>query len=404
MDRRHFLKTALALGCAPAAMPLVTHATFAAAPGEARLVVIILRGAMDGLDVVRPEGDPAWPGLRPTLAAEPGLPAGGAFALHPALTGLHALWQAGEAGAFHAVATPYRNVRSHFDGQDLLEAGTAPGAPPALMRTGWLNRMLAAMPGLTAHTAFAVGREAMPVLAGPAPAGSWAPDAALDLGAQAQRLLEAIYHDDPLFRDAAAEALLLSRAEAEAPPPDEDEGMAAMAAPASPVPGAAALREIDRFAAFAAERLRAETRICALSLAGWDTHRGQASAILRPLARLEHLVLRLRADLGPAIWAQTAVLAVTEFGRTVRENGSGGTDHGTGGVALTAGGALRGGSVRGRWPGLADLHDGRDLMPTIDVRAVAAWTMRGLYGLDRRFLETTVFPGLDMGDDLRVVL
>ena len=196
---------------------------------------------------------------------------------------------------------------------------------------------------------------------------------------------------------------MLSRAEAaEVAAPGED-GASAMAATA-PEPVAVALREIDRFAAFAAERLRADTRICALSRAGWDTHRGQASAIVRPLARLERLVLRLKTDLGPAVWARTAVLAVTEFGRTVRENGSGGTDHGTGGVALTAGGALRGGQVRGRWPGLGDLYDGRDLLPTTDVRAVAAWTMRGLYGFGRGFLEGTVFPGLDMGDDLRLVL
>ena len=192
MDRRRFLRAALALGCAPAAMPMLSHATFAAAPGEGRLVVVILRGAMDGLDVVRPEGDPAFAALRPALAMAPGLPADGAFTLHPALTGLHGLWQAGEAGAYHAVATPYRDARSHFDGQDLLEAGTAPGAPEALMRTGWLNRMLTALPGLTGQTAFAIGREAMPVLAGPTPAAAWSPDAALHLGGPAQRLLEAI--------------------------------------------------------------------------------------------------------------------------------------------------------------------------------------------------------------------
>jgi uncharacterized protein (DUF1501 family) len=414
-NRRGFLRTALALGCSAAAMPLLTHATFAAAPGDARLVVVILRGGMDGLDVIRPEGDRAFAALRPGLAAEPGLPAGGAFTLHPALVGLAPLWAAGEAGAFHATSTPYRDQRSHFDGQDLLEAGTAMDAPLALRREGWLNRMLQAMPGLPAETAFAVGREAMPVLSGSAPFTAWAPDTALRLGAQGQRLLEVIYHDDPLFREAAADAFLLAQAEAEAEAiaaaaeaagmDDPDAEMAPMAAPALDAP-ARALAEIDRFAAFAAGKLRAETRIAALSLAGWDTHIAQDGAILRPLARLERLVLRLRADLGPEIWGRTALLAMTEFGRTVRENGSGGTDHGTGGALLFAGGALRGGQVLGEWPGLHDnaLYDGRDLMPTRDVRAVAAWTMRGLYGFDRGLLERTVFPGLDMGGNPRIVV
>jgi uncharacterized protein (DUF1501 family) len=395
-------------------MPLVSHATFAAAPGEGRLVVVILRGAMDGLDVVRPEGDPLYAALRPRLAAEAGLPAGGAWTLHPALGGLAELWARGEAGAFHATSTPYRDQRSHFDGQDLLEAGTAMDAPLALRREGWLNRMLRAMPGLSAETAFAVGREAMPVLSGSAPFTAWAPDTALRVGAQGRRLLEAIYHDDPLFRDAADDALSLAAAEAEAVAAaaeaaamvDPDAGMA----PAMPAITLAApeqaLAQVDRFAAFAAERLRAETRIATLSLSGWDTHVAQGRAIVRPLARLERLILRLRADLGPAVWGRTAILAMTEFGRTVRENGSGGTDHGTGGAMLFAGGALRGGQVLGAWPGLADnaLYAGRDLLPTRDVRAIAAWTMRGLYGFDRAFLETTVFPGLDMGDDPRIVL
>ena len=98
------------------------------------------------------------------------------------------------------------------------------------------------------------------------------------------------------------------------------------------------------------------------------------------------------------------MLAVTEFGRTAHANGSRGTDHGTGGALLYAGGALRGGRVMGDWPGLTELYAGRDLLPTRDVRAFAAWTMRGLFGLDRTLLETTVFPGLDTGDDPSVLL
>lgn len=380
MDRRHFLKATLAVGCAPAAMPFLTSATFASAPGENRLVVVILRGALDGLDLLRPWGDPAFAALRPRLAAEPGLPLDAFFSLQPHLGGLMDLWRAGELGFHHAVATPYRDRRSHFDGQDLLEAGTAEDAPRALRRTGWLNRLLQTLPDARAQTAFGLGREALPILAGPAAASGWSPDQQLRLGSQGRALLQALYQDDPLFAGPAATALDLSRSLA-------PEGG-----------GQGPLAEVDRFAAFAAGRLREETRIVALSLGGWDTHANQGRALRAPLARLEHLILRLRAELGP-LWGRTALLALTEFGRTAAENGSAGTDHGTGGAMLYAGGALRGGRVLGRWPGLGRLLDGRDLEPTADVRASAAWVLRGLYGVDRAALETTIFPGLSLGED-----
>lgn len=379
MDRRRFLTGTLALGCAPAAMPFLTHATFASAPGENRLVVAVLRGGLDGLDLVRPLGDPAYGALRPGLAE--GADLGGGFALHPtAAAALMPLYAAGGLGFVHAVATPYRARRSHFDGQELLESGTAPDAPPALRRTGWLNRVLAALPGAQAATAFGLGREALPILAGPALASAWSPETRLRLGGQGRRLLSALYRGDPDFEGPAATALALSRALAPEPP------------------GQGPLAEVERFAAFAAERMRAETRIIALSLGGWDTHADQARAIARPMERLAHLILRLQAELGP-LWDRTAVLALTEFGRTAALNGSGGTDHGTGGVLVHAGGALRGGRVLGRWPGLANPLDGRDLEPTGDVRAGAAWVLRGLFGLDRGVLERSVFPGLDLGAD-----
>jgi len=114
--------------------------------------------------------------------------------------------------------------------------------------------------------------------------------------------------------------------------------------------------------------------------------------------------MTLKEGLG-AEWQKTTVLAMTEFGRTARENGSQGTDHGTGGAMLMAGGALSGARVHGRWPGLseADLYARRDLMPTADVRAYAAWIMHDLFGLDQNTLERSVFPGLDMGARLRLL-
>jgi uncharacterized protein (DUF1501 family) len=357
-----------------------------AAPlGDHRLVVVILRGAMDGLDLVRPTGDALLARYRPTLAQAVGPDLTGYFSLSPELADLMPLWQAGQLGFVHATSTPYRNMRSHFDGQDILEAGTGLDLPDGSVRDGWLNRMLQAVPGLTAQTAFAIGTQSAPVLAGPAPVANWQPDLRLDLTAQSRLLLDHVYHDDPLFRDAATEAINLTES-------IDPTGMAA---------SQGRLADIDRLTDFAADRLREHTRIAAFSLNGWDTHRNQTGGITAPMRRLERVVLRMSDRLGPQIWDKTLLVAMTEFGRTVAENGTKGTDHGTGGAMLLAGGALRGGRVLGPWPGLdeAALYQRRDLMPTTDVRAWAGWAMRGLYGFDRALLEGSVFPGLTMGDD-----
>jgi len=394
LNRRLFLQGSALIGCSAAAHPLMSTATFAAAPGENRLVVIILRGAMDGLDLVQPRGDAGFARYRPGLAAlavgEEGgaLPLDDFWAAHPGLAGLMPLWAAGELGFVHATSTPYRDKRSHFDGQDLLEAGTGMDVPVGMARDGWLNRMLQGMPGVQSQTAFSVGAEEMLILSGAAPASNWAPASRLDLSAQARLLLDHVYHDDPLFRDAATEAVEIS------------EGMA----PGDKM-GGDANRQPLKLAEFAAARLREETRIASFSVGGWDTHRNQPGAMKAGLRRLSGTVLALKDGLGP-VWGKTAVLAMTEFGRTVRENGSNGTDHGTGGAMLVAGGAVRGGRVHGHWPGLAeaDLYAGRDLMPTSDVRAWAGWAMRGLYGLDAGLIEGSVFPGLQMGADPGLLL
>lgn len=401
MERRFFLRGAAVLGCSVAAHPFLSTVTLAGAEGghplgEHRLIVIILRGAMDGLDVLQPYGDPLFAQYRPTLAAGAGAAdLDGYFALHARLGALMPLWRAGELAFAQAVSTPYRDKRSHFDGQDMLEAGTGTDVPLGAARDGWLNRLLQTVPGLQAETAYAVGGEAVPLLAGLAPMRSWTPDTALEMSSQNRLLLEAIYHDDPLFRDASTEAMDLAAGIMGDP----------VAAPAAKGSDPARLAEIDTLVDFAASRLLEDTRIAAFSQNGWDTHRGQTQAIGRSLTRLERTILRLREKLGP-VWRTTTVLAMTEFGRTVRENGTNGTDHGTGGLMLMAGGAVRGGRVYGRWPGLAeaDLYDQRDLMPTSDVRAYAAWAMARGYGMERRVLETSVFPGVDLGDDPKFML
>lgn len=386
LSRRLFLKSGALIGCSAAAHPLLSAITLAAAPGENRLVVIILRGAMDGLDVFQPYGDPNLRALRNSLSSGPdggAVDLDGYFALHPALAPLMPLWTAGEMGFAPAVSTPYRDKRSHFEGQDMLEAGSGTDLDLARQRDGWLNRLLQQMPQYGSETAYSIGLEDMRILDGAAPAKSWAPETRFRISAQGRRLLEHVWHDDPLFRETGGQAIEIV-----------GEGIAPVRTDAGPTRDARAL------ALFAARRLSGETRIASFSLPGWDSHARQPQVIERALQRLAAAILTLREELGP-VWGRTTVLAMTEFGRTARENGSGGTDHGTGGAMLMAGGAIRGGRAIGGWPGLgeSDLYAGRDLMPLRDIRAYAAWVMRDLYDIPRDLLERSVFPGLDMGTD-----
>ncbi|UWQ93312.1 DUF1501 domain-containing protein [Rhodobacteraceae bacterium M382] len=400
LSRRRFLSQTAGLGCTLAASPVLTPVTFAAAPWETRLVVIILRGGMDALDVIQPYGDPDYAALRRTLKGGPESGAAdldGFYALHPALMPLRPLWDRAELGFVHAVSTPYRDKRSHFDGQDLLEAGTA-GLDG---RTdGWLNRLLQTVPGAGPRTAFALGRDDMKLLRGPAGVSNWSPEANLVMSPQAERLAGLVMQEDPLFHTALNEALDLSRAEMGgtrlADQMDEgiDEKMAPMTMP-KPQKG----RMHRQIAAFAARQLRGDTRVASFSINGWDTHSRQKAGLRAALGRLAETILEVQTGVGPDVWSKTAIVALTEFGRTVRENGTGGTDHGTGGAMVLAGGAIRGGRVQGHWPGLkeADLYARRDLMPTADVRAQVAWILRDVAGLDQTTLENTIFPGVDMG-------
>jgi uncharacterized protein (DUF1501 family) len=311
-----------------------------------------------------------------------GIDLDGYFALHPALRRLMPLWSRGELGFVHAVSTPYRDKRSHFDGQDLLEAGTATLGEGA--RDGWLNRLLQEVPDLEADTAYAIGTGELRLLEGRAPVANWAPEAKLRLSSQALRLAELVMERDAPMHAALAEAEILAQSV---------EGDAR---------GGRAHQQIARFAA---SQLRGDARVAAFSLNGWDTHRAQSRNLTRSLGRLAETLTTLRNDLGANAWGKTAVVAMTEFGRTVKENGTGGTDHGTGGLILLAGGAIRGGQVFGRWPGVAEnaLYQKRDLMPTADVRGPAAEILQGMTGVSRAALESVVFPGLQLGAPLGVL-
>jgi uncharacterized protein (DUF1501 family) len=377
------------LGLAAAATIGGVKFALAAAPTDKRLVVIILRGALDGMAAVVPYGDPALSGLRGEIVPpEPGQPEGlrdlgGFYGMHPALAGLHAMYQANEATVIHAVAANYR-VRSHFEAQDYLESGA-----DHRMTSGWLNRVVGAMPAASMPSAtiqrpegeaLALGVAVPLLLRGPAPVSNWAPHGFAQPLPELYAAIADLNHADPVTGPAIREGMrargFSSAVMAGDEQPGEKYGFPALARSAGQM-----LRAVDG------------PRIAALEIGGWDTHTAQASRLTGPLKQLDQGLVALKTALGPA-WAQTAVLVMTEFGRTARVNGTRGTDHGTGTVAFLAGGAVAGGTVRATWPGLGagQLYEDRDLAPTTDLRSVASGLLAQHLGLTAPALAQ-VFPG-----------
>lgn len=351
-------------------------------PGEARLVVVILRGAMDGMHVLVPYGDPDYAALRgPMALAGPGQDGGvrdlgGFFGLHPQLGGLHGLYAEGMLLPVHAVAGPYR-TRSHFDGQDLLEGGAE-----QRLGSGWLNRALAALPepAVGARRGLSLGLGLPLLMRGEQPVGMWAPPRPSRPEPDLYLRMAEALHDDPVLGPGVVEGLRSRGFAAEA---------LALGAPIEARGG------IERLAAAAGRMLANPTgpRIAALETGGWDTHAGQAERIAPVLANLDAGIVALRRQLGTA-WLHTVVLCITEFGRAARVNGTLGTDHGTGGAAFLAGGAVAGGRVLADWPGLGQgrLFENRDLQPTRDLRALAKGLLRDHLGLPDAAVAAA-FPG-----------
>ena len=377
------------VGSASLTAMLPARIALAAPPTDRRLVVVVLRGALDGLAAVPPYADPAYRAQRGSLALEEpssgdgALDLDGRFGLHPALQPLHALYAEQQMIAFQAVATPYRS-RSHFDGQDLLENGTA---SPHGARDGWLNRALS-LYGDDRQRGLAVGNTVPLVLRGTAPVGSWSPRTKLRADDDFLTRLTALHKQDPVLGPAYQEAV---RAQAMS---DEVLGRD-MGGKRKKVRGANALPNL---AENVAKLLMHEdgARVAVLEAGGWDTHASQGVLTGRLAGNLKALgagVDALRRVMEP-VWDKTAVLVVSEFGRTVRPNGTKGTDHGTGGIALLLGGGLEGGRVIADWPGLADdrLYQGRDLAPTTDLRSVLKAVMIDHLGLPARDVEERVFP------------
>ena len=372
LSRRRLLASSgltLAAGLTPA-LP-----AFAGAD-ERRLLVVILRGGMDGLAALPPLGDPDFAGLR-TAGAAP-LPLDGFFGLHPALPTLARLWARKEMIGFHAVGTPYRE-RSHFDAQNVLESGLD---GPSGSADGWLNRAVAER-GAPAGYAMGVGIRPPLVLRGRVTVGSWAPNALPQADESTLARIAALWREDPLLAPHIASALEQQRMTA-----GLDEGIEGTRQ---------SRRRLEPLMKGAAELMSTPDgpRVVAMDDTGWDPHTNEANRLDRKLAELEAGLELLVGGLQP-VWRHTAVLVVTEFGRTVRINGNQGTDHGVGGAAFLFGGAVDGGRIVSEWPGLAprDLIQGRDLRPTIDLRNLFRALLHDHLGYASAALGERVLPGV----------
>lgn len=379
--RRHLLAGA----GAAATLAFPSFAFGQAQATDRRLLLVILRGGMDGLSAVPAVGDPAYSGLRgrlaiPTTGENAALPLDATFGLHKNLSRLHALYRAGELLPVHACATAYRE-RSHFDAQNVLETGAA---APFARSDGWLNKALAAMPRSRAEMGMALSAQAPLVLRGPTPVATWSPSALPEVDDGTMQRLMSLYESrDPALANALASAIAANGVAMESGAGD----MSARGA-----------RSLSPIAQIAARFLKDDSGPIAavIETGGWDTHANQGldqGPLARNLTALDEGLDAFKAEMGAA-WRTTLVIVVTEFGRTAAPNGAGGTDHGMAAAAFLAGGAVRGGRVLADWPGLAqrNLYEGRDLRPTTDLRGVLKGALHEHLNLPTSALDGDIFP------------
>ncbi|HXR86114.1 MAG TPA: DUF1501 domain-containing protein [Stellaceae bacterium] len=382
--RRDFLGMA-AGAFAIAGLP---HAVFAAVPGERRFVVVLLRGALDGLASLPPIGDPHYAEKRGALALaqDACIPLDPGFALNPGLKALEPYYRKGELLLVPAAGNGYR-TRSHFDGQDLMECGLSAKTHET---DGWLNRALALLQPMSSRNAekrlgLAVGGAVPLLLRGAVPVASWEPAGAKVADADFVTALGPLYAQDALFGPALQLGLKT-----------QNFSDAVLGESAPKGPGGFGPKAFAPLAGAAGKLLAAEDgpRIAALEMYGWDTHVAQGTVqgrLYENLAGLAEGFDALAQNLG-ASWQNTVVIATTEFGRTVAVNGTNGTDHGTGTLMFVMGGAVRGGRIYGDWPGLAQLEENRDLRVATDSRSIAKGILRDHLGIDLASLNAKVFP------------
>ena len=387
--RRSILKTMTAAG-ALSLWDAPIRFAFASVPTDRRFVVVILRGALDGLAAVPPHGDKDYSSVRGSLAL--GSSGSGAlhdldgfFGLHPALNNVKAMFDAGEAAIFHNICSPYRD-RSHFDGQNVLESG---GSGPHVLNDGWLNRALLPMGLGDGEHALAVAQTPPLLLSGAAHATSWMPASMPAPDEAFLARMRLLYAKDPTLLSSLNSALDL-----------QAQSQAAMDDPAARpnMGGGAGYGNLTPLFAGAGKLLAGADgpRVAVLDAGGWDTHFNEGAAegqLPRRLQALDSALDALKTSLGPA-WTKTAIVMATEFGRTVHPNGSGGTDHGTGGAAFVLGGAVDGGKVHAEWTGLSSsaLQDGRDQPARTDLRALFKGLLAEHMGVSNAALNSDVFP------------
>lgn len=351
-----------------------------AAGQEERLLIVILRGGMDGLHVVPPIGDPSYQSCRGTLALDPSKHRSldGFFYLNSCMPNFYSAYKAGDAAVVNAIAPPLR-VRSHFECQYNLEAGIG-GELARSSPSGWMNRLLAALPAGSAVKVdgLQVGPPPL-ILAGSAPVLAWSPFRSWASAAY-NASLQAIYD----ARDPALASMLRS-------------GLQTNEMANSLLPPGASSQDLN-LAFYGAGRLMSAAtgpRLAVLSIDGWDTHVNQTATLTTRLTGLDDALGDFRTAIGDAAWRRTVVACVSEFGRTAWDAGRDGTDHGTGTVSLLMGGAVAGGRVIANWPGLAQnqLLDGRDLQATLDTRQLFKGLLQDHLGVPTALLDNTIFPG-----------
>lgn len=372
LNRRHLLLA----GCAATLVTAAPRAFANTGASQGRkLVVIILRGAMDGIAALPKIDDPDIRSHRASLIDAKAIPLSDGFALHSAMPALAAMYASKEAAFVPALAGPYRE-RSHFEAQDLLECGEV----AKVSADGWLNRALQRAPA--AYSAVSIGPSQPLILRGASPnTSSWSPAVLPEASDDTLARLLDLYENDPVLKPALSSAL---GADSVAGAMKMDSMGGGRGGPAQYV------AQLQAAGNFLAQPDGPE--IAVVSLEGWDTHTQQNQMLQQRFTALDDGIRALKASLGET-WKKTALVAVSEFGRTVRVNGGGGTDHGTGGLAILAGGAIKGGRMIGDWPGLkpAALFENRDLMPAVDARQVFKGLLRDQLGWAQNDLDTSVF-------------
>ena len=369
LNRRSFIGSAGAAAIASLALPRMA---LARADTQRRFVFIIQRGAADGLSILAPTGDPNFASVRGDLAQDSsgGARLGSFFTLHPALTETAKVYAAKQALFVHAAASPYRD-RSHFDGQNVLETG---GSAAYRVKDGWMNRLLGLLPAEESK-ALALSSTVPMALRGPHEVSSYAtsqlPSPSDDLLAR----VGALYEEDRQLHELWSAAI--------------DTRMKA----GDTMHGGGGQKGAATGALAANMLLGGGARLAMIETTGWDTHSGQRARLNTQLRELDQLLAALQSGLGSE-WANTLVIVATEFGRTARPNGTGGTDHGQASAAMLLGGAVAGGKVVADWPGLSNgaLYEGRDLKPTADLDALIAGALSQHYALEPARVMKELFP------------